>query len=793
MDAMKMNLDIPDRLPSVLPVLPLRQGFLLPGVAAPFGVAREASLAALKESAREHDGWLLLAMQSEPSEKPDPNEFLPIGVLARLLHPLDRPEGSKAVALQGVARVRWVRFTETEPLLRAEFQAVEDVWPDTVEAEALKRALLEAVDSIAEKLQVQVPIQVMARNVENPAVLVDIVAAFVESELPWKHEMLMTLDPLVRARAVLQRANEVSNIIDAQRSIEDKIREDVKGQEREAILRRQLKAIQDELGEGDEGEFAELKKKLEALELSEDARKAVDKELRRLDRIPQGSPERNVAVDWLTWVSDLPWGKRSSTELDIPSVERKLESSHLGLKDVKRQVLENLAVRKLAGSGRADVLLLVGPPGVGKTSIAEAIAEATGRKLVRVALGGVRDESELRGHRRTYIGSRPGRIIEGLRRAEVSDPVVLLDEVDKLGRGWQGDPASALLEILDPEQNHAFTDHYLEVPFDLSKALFIATANDAGEISAPLMDRMEVVELQGYTVREKVQIAREYVLPKLARNVGLDVGSVQVSDEAIEAVINGWTREAGVRQLQRALGKLYRAAALEKATHDGESVVKVDPDDLKTYLGRRKFRDERHEIPERPGVATGLAWTPMGGDVLYVEASDVPGSGQLVLTGQLGDVMKESARAALTYALHNAEDLGVLPDVMSRKDVHVHVPAGATPKDGPSAGITMFTALASLLSGRSVRPRLAMTGEASLRGRVLPVGGIKSKVLAAHAHGVKTVILPKANEPDLEEVPPEVLKELEVVLVEQMSEVLERALEPVPTYTPTFRRPTAVV
>lgn len=790
---MKMNLDIPDRLPSVLPVLPLRQGFLLPGVAAPFGVAREASLAALKESAREHDGWLLLAMQSEPSEKPDPNEFLPIGVLARLLHPLDRPEGSKAVALQGVARVRWVRFTETEPLLRAEFQAVEDVWPDTVEAEALKRALLEAVDSIAEKLQVQVPIQVMARNVENPAVLVDIVAAFVESELPWKHEMLMTLDPLVRARAVLQRANEVSNIIDAQRSIEDKIREDVKGQEREAILRRQLKAIQDELGEGDEGEFAELKKKLEALELSEDARKAVDKELRRLDRIPQGSPERNVAVDWLTWVSDLPWGKRSSTELDIPSVERKLESSHLGLKDVKRQVLENLAVRKLAGSGRADVLLLVGPPGVGKTSIAEAIAEATGRKLVRVALGGVRDESELRGHRRTYIGSRPGRIIEGLRRAEVSDPVVLLDEVDKLGRGWQGDPASALLEILDPEQNHAFTDHYLEVPFDLSKALFIATANDAGEISAPLMDRMEVVELQGYTVREKVQIAREYVLPKLARNVGLDVGSVQVSDEAIEAVINGWTREAGVRQLQRALGKLYRAAALEKATHDGESVVKVDPDDLKTYLGRRKFRDERHEIPERPGVATGLAWTPMGGDVLYVEASDVPGSGQLVLTGQLGDVMKESARAALTYALHNAEDLGVLPDVMSRKDVHVHVPAGATPKDGPSAGITMFTALASLLSGRSVRPRLAMTGEASLRGRVLPVGGIKSKVLAAHAHGVKTVILPKANEPDLEEVPPEVLKELEVVLVEQMSEVLERALEPVPTYTPTFRRPTAVV
>jgi ATP-dependent Lon protease len=788
---MNMNLEIPEHLAPTLPVLALRRGFLLPGVAAPFGVARAPSKSALDEAIREHDGWLLLAMQSEPLEQPEPSDLLPVGVLVRLLNPVEAKDGQRAVALQGVARVRWTGFTQTQPHFRAQYETLPSDWPATPEAEAMKRALLEAVDRIAERLQVNLPIQAMVRNVSDPATLVDIVAAFLESELEWKHEILMTLDPLARARAVLAKANEVTAVLEAQRSIEEKVRGDVQGLEREAILRRQLKAIQDELGEGEGDELGSLKAKLDELPLGESARAVVDRELQRLDRIPQGSPERNVAIDWLTWMSELPWGQLSNHDVDLSSLEDALHRSHHGLEDVKRQVLENLAVRKLAGTGRADVLLLVGPPGVGKTSIAEAIAEATDRKLVRIALGGVRDESELRGHRRTYIGSRPGRIIEGLRRAGAQDPVVLLDEVDKLGRGWQGDPGSALLEILDPEQNHAFTDHYLEVPFDLSKALFIATANDATQIPGPLMDRMEVVHIEGYTRDEKLRIARDHVLPKLARNAGLAVDDVELTDEAVSQSIAGWTREAGVRQLQRTLGKVFRAAALKKARDDFEGPLRVGVDDLPTYLGKRRFQEERHERPSRPGIATGLAWTPMGGDVLYVEASDVPGKGNLVLTGQLGDVMKESARAALTYALHNAEDIGILPDALSNRDVHVHVPAGATPKDGPSAGITMFTAIASLLSGRAVRPRLAMTGEASLRGRVLPVGGIKSKVLAAHARGVKTVLLPKANAPDLDDVPEEVKNALDIVLVENMSDVLDRALEPIPTYNPTFPRPSS--
>ena len=788
---MKMNLEVPNDLPNTLPVLPLRQGFLLPGVASPFAVARPASLAAVEAATRDHDGWVLLAIQRTPETEFTPHDLLPVGVLARILHPVQRNDQVKAVAIQGAKRVRWGDFSQSDHL-RASYETVEESWPEGPEAEALRRSLVEAVERLFEKIENQGQIQAATRSVQSPPMLVDLVATFLESELDWKHEVLTTIDPMERARMVLRRATELGEVLDAQKNIADRVRQDIGDQERKHILRRQLEAIQDELGEGID-ERSELAGRLKELELPDEVRQAVDKELLRLQRIPNGSPERNVAIDWLNWVAELPWGKTSGVDVDISAVEAQLDESHHGLDEVKKQVIQNLAVRKLAGSGRADVLLLVGPPGVGKTSIAESIAETTGRELVRVALGGVRDEAELRGHRRTYVGARPGRIVEGIRRAGASDPVLLLDEVDKLGRGWQGDPSSALLEILDPEQNHAFTDHYMEVPFDLSKVLFIATANDMSNVPAPLLDRMEVVTIEGYTEDEKVVIARSHVLPKLAKNAGVDEGDVLFTDGALRVAISGWTREAGVRQLQRTLGKVYRAAAVAKAKGELHRPWTVDEKDLQAHLGRRRNREERHEAPQQPGVATGLAWTPMGGDVLYVEASDYPGSGQLVLTGQLGEVMKESAQAAFTYARVHAEDLGVPTDQLRNRDVHVHVPAGATPKDGPSAGVTMYTALASLLTGRNVKSNVAMTGEVSLRGRVLPVGGIKSKVLAAHARGLRTVLLPKQNEPDVDDVPDKVLEEVEIVFVNDMSEVLERALDPVATWSPTFPRPQTLV
>jgi len=681
--------------------------------------------------------------------------------------------------LQGVARVRFGPVTQTEPYLTAEFEQIESSWPDTVEAQAMQRALVEAVEKIVEKSNIEAQVQVLAKNVEDPSILVDLVASFIDSDMAFKHEVVLELDPMARARKVLAKAQEVSNLLDTQQSIEDRVRSDLEGQQREVYLRKQLEAIQAELGEGEGGdELGELKTKLSEANLPDEVQKAVDKELKRLQRIQPGSPERTNAIDWLELVSELPWRTETSTALEVTAVEKALAQSHHGLDEVKKQVVENLAVRKLAGSGRADVLLLVGPPGVGKTSIAEAIAEATDRKLVRVALGGMRDEAELRGHRRTYVGARPGRLIENIRRGGSRDPVVLLDEVDKLGTGFQGDPSAALLEILDPEQNYAFVDHYLEVPFDLSKALFIATANDLSTVPAPLMDRMEIVTIEGYTRAEKRTIARQHVLPKLAKNAGLAETDVELSDEAIETAIDGWTRESGVRQLQRTLGKIFRAAAVKRARGEEVATLFVGPNELEPYLGPKKYRESPHEAPSRAGIATGLAWTPMGGDVLYIEASELPGSGQLVLTGQLGEVMKESARAALTYALSHADELDVPEDFLQKKDVHVHVPAGATPKDGPSAGVTMFTALASLLSGRNVRPDVAMTGEVSLRGRVLPVGGIKSKVLAAHDRSIRRIILPRQNEPDVEQLPDDVRAEVEIHLVGHMSEVLELALEP---------------
>jgi ATP-dependent Lon protease len=775
----RLEFEVPSNPPSPLPVMALRRGVQLPGATRPFLVGRARSLSAL---AAAENGLILVAVQREPVGDPSPSDLLSTAVLARIVQRKKSGKNrAERVMLQGLGRVSLTGFPGTSPHLLATYTSVEDVWPDTADGDAMHQALREAIDAAAESLG-QDPERLGPLNAMPPGLLTDAIASLVGGDdASWLQDLLSTHDPMSRAEKVLTRLIRVREAGEAKQSIKDRVQNATRDQQREFFLRQQLNAIREELGEGEGGQddLQRLRERLEETDLPEEVREVVNRELRRLERLGSTSPERSVAVDWLEWIADMPWQVMSGLDVDLEALEQALDHTHYGLDDVKKQVVEHLAVRKLAGSGRADVLLLVGPPGVGKTSIGQAIADATGRKLVRVALGGVRDESELRGHRRTYIGARPGRLVEGLRRAGTADPVVLLDEVDKLGTGHWGDPAAALLEILDPEQNHAFTDRYLEVPFDLSKALFVATANDLSRVPGPLRDRMQVLTIAGYTRAEKGVIARNHLLTSVAKNAGLASADVSFTDEAIDEAIAGWTREAGVRELQRVLGKIYRAAAVSKARGTLTAPLEVGAEDLPTYLGRRKFTDDRAEddVAPRPGLATGLAWTPVGGSVLYIEASHFAGKGQLILTGQLGDVMKESARAALTYVLSNADAIGVDRNVMNDRDLHIHVPAGGVPKDGPSAGVTMFTALASLLSGRTVRTDVAMTGEATLRGRVLPVGGIKTKVLAAHRHGVKRVILPSKNARDLDDVPDEVKRELEFVLVNHMDEVLAAALQ----------------
>ena len=781
-----VDLRVPEALPERLPVLPLRQGVVLPGGIGPLSVGRPGSLQAVELAGRTSAddpaaGLVLIAVQREPNDRPAPSDLLPVAVLARIIE-AGRPAGRPPfVVVAGLARVRLLGVDADGVGLFASFEVDDRALNAELPAAAGALSALRAeLGALAELLEEPGPLRALLAAPLPAQLFVDAVAGLIPSGVQEKLEVLLTADPLLRAERVLRQLTVAREAAEAERSVRDRVQSDTRGVHKEALLRSQLKAIQEELGEGDP-RVGDLEKRLIALPLPPEARKVVDRELSRLPRLREGSPERSVAVDWLEWVADLPWGQHKAADrVDLSALEAALDASHHGLQDVKRQVVEHLAVRQLSGSGRADVLLLVGPPGVGKTSVGEAIAAATGRPLVRIALGGVRDEAELRGHRRTYVGSRPGRIIEGLRRAGADDPVVLLDEIDKLGAGWQGDPGAALLELLDPEQNHAFTDHYLELPFDLSRVLFIATANDLSRVPGPLRDRMEVLSIDGYTLAEKLQITRDHLLPRLAKNAGVDVADVVFTDAALEAAVLGWTREAGLRGLQRALGRVYRAAAVQKAKGTMTGPLSVDEGDLAALLGRRRFRPaDRAEAAHRPGIATGLAWTPVGGDVLYVEAATLPGAGRLVLTGQLGDVMKESARAALTFALSHAAALGIDAAAAEKLDVHIHVPAGAVPKDGPSAGVTMFTALVSLLSGRSVRADVAMTGEATLRGRVLPVGGIRSKLLAACQHGVKRVILPAGNADDLEDLPEHVRQQLEIVLVDDMTAALAAALVPV--------------
>jgi ATP-dependent Lon protease len=777
-----------------LPVLPLRETVVFPGVTAPIAAGREKTLRAIETVLKlpGEEKRIFAVTQRENTDEPTPDVLHGFGVVARITQ-IQRFPGGLQLVLEGERRARALEYSETGGHIEAVVTPVEEIPPVNSEDAAFQALVREVRERAVEYGRRRgVPDEILARflgEVEEPGALADHVAFYLDIGSADKQALLEMLPVEDRLRRVLIHLYRLIGIAEAQEKIRSQVQEEIGERQREMFLREQMKAIRRELGEEDEAkEIEELRERLEKLGLPEDVWEEVKRDLSRLERLNRESAEAQVVRTWLEWIAELPWSRRTEDRLDIEEARRILDEDHYGLQDVKDRVLEFLAVRQLhvqqaetdaekaKAISRGPILLFLGPPGTGKTSIAQSIARALGRKYVRVSLGGARDEADIRGHRRTYVGAMPGRIVQGMRRAGSKNPVFCLDEVDKLGVSFQGDPAAALLEVLDPAQNHSFVDHYLGVPFDLSEVLFICTGNFREGIPAPLLDRMEVIEFSGYTEHEKLEIAKRYLLPRQMKENGLREGQLEVTDAAIRAVIAGWTREAGVRQLERELGALARKIA-RRIAEGAATSVRVDEGDVQALLGKPKVRPEKKLDEDQVGVATGMYYTQMGGDIMFVEASVMPGKGELVLTGQLGDVMKESARAALTYAKAHADRLGIPVERLKDVDIHIHVPAGATPKEGPSAGVTMATALVSALSGRPVRSTIAMTGEITLRGRVLPIGGVKEKVLGAYRAGIPEIVLPKENEADLEELPEEVRKTLTVHLVERLDEVFGLALQ----------------
>ncbi|MBK8715591.1 MAG: endopeptidase La [Nannocystaceae bacterium] len=768
------------KYPTEVSLLPLRSGVLLPGSSMSMPVGRRRSVALVE---RLEPGAIVgVAIQRDPDvDDPGRIDLHDIGTYARVVKVQRVREGNTyRVLLEGLARFHIDELLQSEPYLRARVETRADVVVDETLVDVLAEELRTHMKALAAAANPQL-IEIIDAA-KDPGLLADRVVAGLDVDRTREIEMLHTVDVAARLRLCATLIAEARARFELKQKIGDEVRRELGKDQREAMLRQQLRAIQKELGDDGDGTSDNdlLRKKLADANLPEEAQKLVDREFKRLESLNPAAPDAQVTRNYLEWIADLPWDKRADTSLDIDAVAAKLDADHFGLEKVKQRILEHLAVLKLSGNTRGTILCLAGPPGVGKTSLGQSIADATGRPFIRVALGGVRDEAEIRGHRRTYVGALPGRLISALRKVKVKNPVILLDEVDKLTQGWMGSPEAALLELLDPEQNKSFTDHYLELPFDMSEVMFIATANSLEPLSAPLRDRLEIIELSGYTAEEKRHIARGHLVPRKLAEHALDEESLTITDDALDAIVRDYTREAGVRQLTREITKLCRALALQSVRgHAGKTPqLSIDAADLGKYLGKVRFFNEIAERTAVAGVATGLAWTPVGGDILFIETSRMAGKGGLQITGQLGEVMQESAKAALTFVRSNADVLGVDPRVIETHDVHIHVPAGAVPKDGPSAGVTMFTALTSLFTGRKVRSDTAMTGEVTLRGRVLPVGGIKEKVIAAHRAGIKRVILPSKNQRDVDDIPEKVRDELEILFAEDMLEVLQAALEP---------------
>jgi ATP-dependent Lon protease len=770
-------------IPQVLPILPLRNSVFFPGGVLPLAVGRQKTIALIKDAVRDEQVIGVVTQRRAEEEDPGAADLYTVGTVARIVKLLKMGEDNYSLVVQGLARVRVLDLVQETPYLKARIEAVEDKTPvDDVEVEALAINLKKLAREVIE-LMPELPAAAteLVDSITHPGHLADLIAANVDVPIEEKQQVLETVDLKARMKLVLELLNRKREILKLSNKIDSAVKGEMSKTQREYYLRQQLKAIKEELGElgEEEEELDELGERLKKAGLPPEVEKVAQKELNRLKSIPTASSEYTVARTYLDWIADLPWSKRTEDNLDIENARQILDTDHYGLQKIKKRILEYLAVRKLKNDMRGPILCFVGPPGVGKTSLGQSIARATGRKFVRLSLGGVRDEAEIRGHRRTYVGALPGRIIQSMKKASTVNPVMMLDEIDKLGADFRGDPSAALLEVLDPEQNFSFSDHYLDLAYDLSKVMFIGTANLLDPIPGPLKDRMEILELPGYTFEEKIHIAQNHLIPKQLREHGLSNDAIAFTEKGLIKIIIAYTREAGVRNLERRLADVCRAVAVEVASGKvapGSKRV-VDEKDLADMLGPEKFWNETAERTEIAGVATGLAWTAAGGDILFIEATRMTGKGSLTLTGQLGDVMKESAQAALSYLRSKAEQLGIPGNFLEKTDLHIHFPAGSIPKDGPSAGVTILTALVSLLTGIRVRSDVAMTGEVTLRGLVLPVGGIKEKVLAAHRAGIKRVIMPARCEKDLIDVPDQARKELEFVFATHMDDVLAAALE----------------
>jgi ATP-dependent Lon protease len=772
-------------VPDTLPVLPLRESVPLPDTLTPLAIGQERSVQLVNDVLAGDRLLVMVASRNPELETPGPDDLHDVGVVGAVARMIKVPDGTLRILVQGAQRVRITGWERDEPYLVARVEELPDVVRESPELTALMRNVQETFTRIVE----QVPylpeeLQLAVANIDDPSALSHLIAGSLRMRREEKQELLEEVDVARRLRKLAEILARELEVVSIGSQIQSQVQSEIDKGQREYVLRQQLKAIQEELGEFDESaaEANELREQLASKPLPEEVRKQVDRELRRLEQLPPQAAEHGVIRSYLEWIASLPWGVTTEDNLDLGHAREVLDADHYDIEPVKDRILEFLAVRRLNPEARGSILCFVGPPGVGKTSLGRSIARALGRKFERISVGGVRDEAEIRGHRRTYIGAMPGTIIRALRDAGTSNPLFMIDEIDKMGADFRGDPSSAMLEVLDPEQNQSFRDHYLDVPFDLSKVMFVCTANDLDRVPGPLRDRMEVIQLAGYTEDEKLQIAKRYLVPRQIERNGLRKSWISFGDKALRRVIADYTREAGVRELERVIGQICRKVARQVAESENGANPKrltITPERVRELLGRPRFHAETQRRTAGPGVATGLAWTPVGGDVLFIEASATPGAGKLLLTGQLGDVMKESAQAALTWVkAHSHQVAPELEDAwFADHDVHVHVPAGATPKDGPSAGITMASALASLVSGRPVRDDVAMTGEITLTGQVLPIGGLKEKALAAQRSGVKIVIAPALNEADAEDIPEHLRKRLRFVWVREVSEVLETALQ----------------